>query len=143
MTSKEKMEAALAKARLHPGGENLKPYVSTEQARINQLKSAVARKANNETRREIRDFLKLFKEELSEISDQVPSGYEVMKMAMAHALVKGNSNQAVIIAEKIAEYEKPKLSRVESDITHRDARDLTDEELEAAINEIEKSVRLN
>lgn len=59
---------------------------------------------------------------------------DVIKVAMWNALQDDNFEDAARYAEKIAEYEQPKLQRIDQTVTTKTA-DLTDEELMAIIEQ--------
>jgi len=66
--------------------------------------------------------------------DELPklSPLDVMRMAIHKAIAEDNYEDAARYASLLAEYENPKLARIEQTNTNRTA-DLTDEELQAII----------
>jgi len=111
--------------------ENLVPY-TTETARLNQQKGLASRLRNIELQNQFKITAKAFlkvKEDLPEIS-----ALDVIKMAMWTALQDDNFEDAARYAEKLAEYEKPKLQRIDQSITTK-TTELSDEELMRIIEE--------
>ena len=58
---------------------------------------------------------------------------DVMRLSMIKALANGDTDQAVDIAKALAEFETPKLGRVEQTIKEVKAEDMTDDELDAKL----------
>lgn len=109
--------------------ENLK-RITPETARANQLKSVVAKQANIAAREQF----KLNAKNFIQVMDELPklSPLDVMRMAIHKAIAEDNYEDAARYASLLAEYENPKLARIEQTNTNRTA-DLTDEELQAII----------
>jgi hypothetical protein len=109
--------------------DNLK-RITPETARANQLKSVVAKQANIAAREQF----KLNAKNFIQVMDELPklSPLDVMRMAIHKAIAEDNYEDAARYASLLAEYENPKLARIEQTNTNRTA-DLTDEELQAII----------
>lgn len=118
---------------------NLKPILTPEKAREMQLKSAASRKFNREMRERLkitaRDF-KIMKEEMN--FDDLPTSVDFLKFRMVELLAEGEHDKATDIAKVLAEYEAPKLARVDQSNVNFDASDLSDEELEAELAKLNK-----
>jgi hypothetical protein len=110
--------------------ENLK-RITPETARANQLKSVVAKQANIAAREQF----KLNAKNFIQVMDELPklSPLDVMRMAIHKAIAEDNYEDAARYAALLAEYEAPKLARIEQTNTNRTV-DLTDEELQDIIN---------
>jgi len=110
---------------------NLKKFDS-DTARVLQKKSAAARKTN----KEIRDMFKLTATNFKAVMEDLPhmSSLDVLKMAMIKALQDDNYEDAARYAAQLAEYEKPKLQRIDQNVT-TSASELSDEELQRRIKE--------
>lgn len=111
---------------------NLKPYLTTEQARANQQKGLVSRLRNIELQNQFKITAKAFMKVKGELPDI--TALDVIKVAMWNALQDDNFEDAARYAEKIAEYEQPKLQRIDQTVTTKTV-DLTDEELMAIIEQ--------
>lgn len=118
---------------------NLRPIESSEKAREMQKKSAEARKFNKEMREHLkltaRDFNKMKKD--MDLSD-LPSSVEFLKFRMLQLMSEGEMDKATDIAKTLAEFEAPKLARVDQSNVNFEAGDLSDEELEAELARLSK-----
>jgi hypothetical protein len=85
---------------------------------------------------ELANEFKLTAKAFLKVKEQLPSitALDVIKIAMWQALQNDKFDQAALYAEKIAEYEQPKLQRIEQTTTTRTV-DLTEEELLKIIKE--------
>ena len=121
----------------HPNSlKNLSPSWTTESARAAQKKSVDARKAN----REAREHLKLTASELkldieAVMADNDLSSIGVLKLAMLKAIQADDFDTAADLAKTLAEFEAPKLARIESTVEEISAEEMSDAELEAALKE--------
>ena len=125
----------------HPNSlKNLSPSWTTESAREAQKKSVESRKANKEAREQLAltaAELKLDIEAVMEKNDLSSLG--VLKLAMLKAIQADDYDTAADLAKTLAEFEAPKLARIESTVEEVNASDMTDEELEAALAEVASS----
>ena len=117
--------------------KNLKPIYGSEHAREMQKRSAEARKLNAE----IRNSMKLTVKEFKSLRDDMdmadaPSALEFLKFRMVQLMSEGDYDKASEVAKTIAEYEAPKLARVDQSNVNYDASDLTDEELEQELDRL-------
>jgi len=117
---------------VHPNSlKNLK-RITSETARANQRKSAASRSANVKAKQAFKLSAKQFQMVMSELPEL--SSLDVIKMAMHKALQADNMEDAVRYANLLTEFEAPKLTRVEQNVTTRTS-DLSDEELQRIISE--------
>jgi hypothetical protein len=108
---------------------NLKPFDS-DVARKLQKKSVVSAAANRALKEEFKMTAKNFISVMEDLPNM--SSLDVIKMSMLHAIQKENYEDAARYAGMLAEYEKPKLQRIDQNVTSRTA-DLSDDELKAII----------
>jgi len=134
----KKLKAARDRLKKHPGGENLVLIDSPERAKEMQEKSAAARKRNRLERDAIKDFMKHVQNIGEELNDLAPKGVDVMRFYMMKAMQDGDEEVAGKYAEKIAQYETPKLAAQEITQTNIDLKDLTDEEFEKEKKKLEE-----
>ena len=80
--------------------------------------------------------MKLVNEEVFQESDI--SALDVLKLAMTKAVQVEDFDEATRLAAILAEYQQPKLQRVDQTNMDIDASDLSEEELEAKIRELSK-----
>jgi len=116
---------------VHPNSLANLRIITSENARENQLKSAASRQANIAAR----EAFKLNAKNFIEVMDELPrlSPLDVLRMAIHTAIADNNYEDAARYAAQLAEYENPKLARVETNNTTRTV-DLTDEELQEIIS---------
>ena len=124
--------------KMHPNSlANLAPVFNADNARENQAKSVASRKANAEARKRLAltaAELKMDVKALMEENDV--SALDVLKLSMIKAVASDDIDQAVDIAKALAEFEAPKLNRVEQRNVELKAEDLSDEELDAKLKEL-------
>ena len=117
--------------------KNLKPMWTSETAKEAQKNSVLARKANAEARAQLKLTMnewKKYKDEVLEEADM--SSIDVLKILMMKALAADDFDTAADLAKSLAEFEAPKLARVDQTTTEVDASELTEEELEAKLKQL-------
>ena len=122
----------------HPNSlKNLTGTWTTESARAAQKNSVIARKANKEARERLAVTAAELKLDIDAVMEENDvSAIGVLKIAMIKAIEADDFDTAADLAKTLAEFEKPKLARVESTVEDVSAADMTDEELEAKLKEI-------
>lgn len=120
---------------MHPNSlNNLRPFTK-EGAREGQKNSVLARKANKEAREALKLSLNDWKSLRDEIKDEAPGALDVLRIAMSKAIGQNDMEEATRIATILAEFEAPKLQRQDINQVTK-TTDLTDEELEKAIQDL-------
>jgi hypothetical protein len=122
----------------HPNSlKNLKPFFTTEKAQSAQRNSVISRKANAAAREELkmsmRDW-KMFKSDVLAEADM--SSIDVLKILMHKALAAEDFDTAADLAKSLAEFESPKLARIDQTLTDLSVDELSDEELDKKIVEL-------
>ena len=115
----------------HKGSENLKP-MTKENSRERQLKGAAARKANHKLRQELKLSIKefdMFKNEV--FVDMESDAVDFIRMMMLKAMNAGDYDTAADLAKSIAEYDRPKLARIETTNKNIDYSNASDEDIKA------------
>ena len=69
--------------------------------------------------------------------DQAPSALEFLKFQMVRLMSDGKYDEAAEVAKTIAEYEAPKLSRVDQSTLNLDTGDLSDEQLQEEMDRMD------
>lgn len=110
---------------------NLK-VITSETAKENQKKSVQSRLANIQAREAFKLSAKNFKAVMDELPEM--SSLDVIKMAMLQSLQEDNLEDAARYASMLAEYQAPKLQRIEQNTTTR-VSDMSDEELQKIISQ--------
>lgn len=125
----------------HPNSlKNLKPHWDSEKAKEANLKGQEVRRANKEAREKMKMSIaewKLYKTEVLEDSEL--TSIDVLRIMMMKAMQEEDMDVALDIAKSLAEFEAPKLARV--DQTNREvvAEEMSDEELEEALQRASES----
>ena len=122
----------------HPNSlKNLKPMWTSESAKEAQKNSVIARKANAEARAQLKLTMNEWKKYKDEVLDEADmSSIDVLKILMMKALAADDFDTAADLAKSLAEFEAPKLARVDQTTTEVDASELTEEELEAKLKQL-------
>lgn len=123
----------------HPNSlKNLTAAWTSETAREAQLKGAAKRTENARKRAEIKDKLKLLKSMQADLKDDHIDSVEVLRLIAYEKMEDGDMDSAVEIFKTLAEFERPKLARVESKVEEVKADEMSDEELQAKLKEMLK-----
>jgi hypothetical protein len=117
---------------------NLTPIYGKERAQRMQKASVESRMANKAVREALNVTAKQWKVASTELGDNMPSAIDVLKLQMLDSLTKGDTDAAVELAKVLAEYEQPKLARVDGVSVTMDAEGLSDEELEQRLIELQQ-----
>jgi len=119
---------------------NLK-IITPEIARENQKKSVEAKRIN----KEMKEKFKLQAKNMQEVLDELPQldALGILNLGMLKALEDDDFLLAAQLAEKIAEYQKPKLQRIDQTNINRSYESLSDEELEEELKKHNMSSLVN
>lgn len=130
----------MATKKMHPNSlANLKlaPVFDADNAREAQAKSVLARKANAEARKRLQLTAQELKMDVKELmAEHQVNALDVLRLAMIKAISNDDMDQAIDIAKSIAEFETPKLGRVEQTNIEVKAEDMSDEELNKKLKEL-------
>ena len=121
----------------HPNSlKQLKPYMDSEKAKEMQAKGAETRRQN----RQLRDSMKLSASEFRKIRDEIitemPTAVEILKVQLIKAMQLEDQDTIERLAIALAEYEQPKLQRVDQTTRNLDTSELTEDELDQKIKEL-------
>jgi len=133
-----KINAAKERLKDHPGGDNLKMITDSNKAKEYQRRSVEARKRNKERIQGLKTFWKDFDKAGLEIGGDDIKGLDVLKFLMKKAIHDEDFELAGQYAEKIAQYETPKLASQQVTQTNIDLKDLSDEEFQAELKRLEQ-----
>ena len=118
---------------------NLSGAWTTETAKAAQKKGVESRKANKAAREQLKLNMKDWKHFQTDVLKEADmSSVDVLKILMFKALDNEDYDTAADLAKSIAEFETPKLSRVESSIKDLTVSELTDDELREKVKELLK-----
>ena len=121
----------------HPNSlKQLKPYMDSEKAKQMQAKGAEKRRQN----RALREAMKLSASEFKKIRDDIitemPSAVDILKVQLVKAMQVEDQDTIERLAIALAEYEQPKLQRIDQTTLAVNADELSEEELAAKIQEL-------
>ena len=117
--------------------KNLSPYWTTESAREAQKNSVKARKANKEAREKLKLSMDEWQKYKTDVLDETDmSSIDVLKILMMKALEEDDYDTAADLAKTLAEFEQPKLARVDQTVAEVGVDELTDEELEQKLRDL-------
>ena len=134
---KTKLLAAQERMKNHKGGGNLRMIDSSEKAREMQKKGVEARKRNKERLQSLASFVSDLDKIGVDVSDHAPKGIDMLRFCMVQAFNNEDFELVAQYAEKIAQYETPKLASTQVTEITRDLSEMTDEEFEAELQKLE------
>ena len=134
----DKVKAARERLKGHKGGGNLKLISNPERARELQKKGVEQRLRNKERLQSLQSFVQDLEKIGVDVGDHAPKGIDMLRFCMVKAIQDEDFELVAAYAEKIAQYETPKLAATQVTEITRDLTDLTDEEFAAAIKEMEE-----
>ena len=120
------------------GGGNLKLIGNPERARELQKKGVEQRKRNKERLQSLQSFVQDLDKIGVDLGDHAPKGIDMLRFCMIKAMHDEDFEQVAAYAEKIAQYETPKLAATQVTEITRDLSDLTDEEFAAELKKLEE-----
>ena len=119
----------------HPNSlKNLKPFFDTQKAQAAQRNSVIARKANKAAREKLRisvEDWQTFKKDVVEDNDM--TSLDVLKVLMHKALSEDDFDTAADLAKSLAEFESPKLARIDQTTKELSVDDMSDDEINEAL----------
>lgn len=124
--------------KMHPNSlKNLKPSWTSETAREAGAKGHATMRANAAARETLKLSTKEWEKYKSHIlSDTSLNAVDVLKILMLKALEEGDNDTAADLAKSLAEFESPKLARVDKTSVEMTAEELSDEEIEEKLREL-------
>ena len=120
------------KHKIHPNSlKNLTNTWNSESAREAQKNSIESRKANKEARIRLKLSTKEWEKYKTEVLDDTNmTSIDVLKVLMLKALENNDHDTAADLAKTLAEFDAPKLARVDQTNLDMKTEELSDEELE-------------
>jgi len=121
----------------HPNSlKQLKPYMDSEKAREMQAKGAETRRRNKALREAMKLSAAEFKKIRDDIITEMPSAVDILKVQLVKAMQVEDQETIERLAIALAEYEQPKLQRIDQTTKNLDASELSEEELAQKIKEL-------
>ena len=118
----------------HPNSlKQLRPIINSEHAKKMQAKGAETRRQN----KALRDAMKLSASEFKKIRDDVitemPAAVDILKVQLVKAMQVEDQETIERLALALAEFEQPKLQRIDQTSLTIDTAELSEVELNARI----------
>lgn len=121
----------------HPNSlKQLKPYMDSEKAKEMQAKGAETRRRNKALREAMKLSAAEFKKIRDDIITEMPSAVDILKVQLVKAMQVEDQETIERLAIALAEYEQPKLQRIDQTTKNLDASELSEEELARKIKEL-------
>jgi hypothetical protein len=121
----------------HPNSlKQLKPYMDSEKAREMQAKGAETRRRNKALREAMKLSAAEFKKIRDDIITEMPSAVDILKVQLVKAMQVEDQETIERLAIALAEYEQPKLQRIDQTTKNLDASELSEEEFARKIKEL-------
>ena len=125
---------------MHPNSlANLRPNWDKEAANAAREKGLEVRRANKEAREKMKMTVAEWKKWKEDVVEGNEFGaLDLLRIQMLKFFEEGDVDSAVDIAKTLAEFEQPKLARVDQTNTELSHEDLSDEELNEKIKRLLK-----
>ena len=118
---------------------NLRPNWDSETANAAREKGLETRRANKAAREAMKMSMAEYKKWKTEVIESADvSAIDLLRIQMFKYFEEGDVDSAVDIAKSIAEFEQPKLARVDQTNHEVGNEDLSEEELDAKIRKLLK-----
>ena len=118
----------------HPNSlAQLRPIMTSDKAKEMQAKGAETRRRNKALREAMKISASEFKEIRDDVITEMPSAVEILKVQLVKAMQVEDQETIERLALALAEFEQPKLQRIDQTSLALDAGELSEEELAARI----------
>ena len=123
----------------HPNSlAQLRPVIDSETAREMQARGAEKRRQNKALREAMSLSASEFKKIRDEVISEMPSAVDILKVQLVKAIEIEDQETIGRLAIALAEYEQPKLQRIDQTSLTVDAAELSEEDLQRKIAELTK-----
>ena len=121
----------------HPNSlAQLRPVIDSETAREMQARGVEKRRQNKALREAMRLSASEFKKIRDEVISEMPSAVDILKVQLAKAIEIEDQETIERLAIALAEYDQPKLQRIDQTSLALDTADLSEEALQRKIAEL-------
>mgnify|MGYP003127048493 CR=1 FL=1 len=121
----------------HPNSlAQLRPVIDSERAKEMQEKGLQKRRENKALREAMKLSASEFKKIRDEVITEMPSAVEILKVQLVKAMQVEDQETIERLAIALAEYEQPKLQRIDQTSMALDASELSEEDLQKKIAEL-------
>lgn len=121
----------------HPNSlTQLRPVIDSDRAREMQAIGAEKRRENKALREAMRLSASEFKKIKEEVIADMPSAVDILKVQLVKAMQIEDQETIERLAIALAEYEQPKLQRIDQTNLDLDTSELSEEDLQKKIAEL-------
>jgi len=121
----------------HPNSlAQLRPVIDSDTAREMQARGAEKKRKNKALRESMRLSAAEFKKIKEEVIAEMPSAVDILKIQLVKAMQVEDQETIERLAMALAEYEQPKLQRIDQTNLSLDTSELSEEELQNKIKEL-------
>ena len=121
----------------HPNSlAQLRPVIDSDTAREMQARGAEKKRKNKALRESMRLSAAEFKKIKEEVIAEMPSAADILKIQLVKAMQVEDQETIERLAMALAEYEQPKLQRIDQTNLSLDTSELSEEELQNKIKEL-------
>ena len=121
----------------HPNSlAQLRPVIDSERAKEMQEKGLQKRRENKALREAMKLSASEFKKIRDEVITEMPSAVEILKVQLVKAMQVEDQETIERLAIALAEYEQPKLQRIDQTSMALDVSELSEEDLQNKIAEL-------
>tara|TARA_E500000305_G_scaffold93447_1_gene81966 strand:- start:635 stop:1036 length:402 start_codon:yes stop_codon:yes gene_type:complete len=121
----------------HPNSlAQLRPVIDSDRAREMQAIGAEKRRENKALREAMRLSASEFKKIKEEVIADMPSAVDILKVQLVKAMQIEDQETIERLAIALAEYEQPKLQRIDQTNLDLDTSELSEEDLQKKIAEL-------
>ena len=121
----------------HPNSlAQLRPVIDSERAKEMQEKGLQKRRENKALREAMKLSASEFKKIRDEVITEMPSAVEILKVQLVKAMQVEDQETIERLAIALAEYEQPKLQRIDQTSMALDVSELSEEDLQKKIAEL-------
>tara|TARA_R100000963_G_scaffold34096_1_gene27138 strand:+ start:1509 stop:1910 length:402 start_codon:yes stop_codon:yes gene_type:complete len=121
----------------HPNSlAQLRPVIDSDRAKEMQEKGLEKRRQNKAIRDAMRISASEFKKIRDEVITEMPSAVDILKVQLAKAIQVEDQETIERLAMALAEYEQPKLQRIDQTNLLLETSELSEDELQKKIAEL-------
>ena len=118
----------------HPNSlAQLRPIMTSDKAKEMQAKGAETRRRNKALREAMKISASEFKKIRDDVITEMPSAVDILKVQLVKAMQVEDQETIERLALALAEFEQPKLQRIDQTSLALDVGELSEEELAAKI----------
>ena len=126
----------------HPNSlKSLRPLTDSDKARELQAKGAEKRRQNKIIRESMALSAAEFKKIKEDILPDLPDAVTILKVQLAKAMANDDAETIERLSLALAEYERPKLQRIDQTNINVDQSEVPEDEIDRRIKELEARLK--